>query len=338
MLQIDPKMLTEVEHAQDPADLYDALQSAIELEHATIPLYMTAMLSIKSPASGSMPLISSTIKQIMMQEMLHMNIASNVLNAIGGQPSINHPGFIPTYPGRLPMVGNFDVHLAPLSLPQLDVFLEIEEPETPIDFPVETLAAAPPPPYKTIGALYAAIMSKLKEFGQGAFKGDPARQLVGEFSGATAIKTVDDALAGLTLIVDQGEGTESSPLGSPGGTKAHYYRFMEIKKGLTLNPDPKSPKGYSYGNPPIVFDQTQILEMVSDPRSDRFSGDALKVVRAFNVAYRGVLDNLHQAFNGNPDSFDSSTMSVLVGLGREVVSTKDPVLGKYATPSFEYVP
>ena len=43
------------------------------------------------------------ILSVVRQEMLHMTIAANVLNAIAGEPEINHPEFIPTYPGLLPM-------------------------------------------------------------------------------------------------------------------------------------------------------------------------------------------------------------------------------------------
>jgi hypothetical protein len=46
-----------------------------------------------------------------------MAIVCNVLNAIGGVPQISKPGFIPQYPGALPMIGEFQVHLRPLFKP-----------------------------------------------------------------------------------------------------------------------------------------------------------------------------------------------------------------------------
>ena len=60
--------------------------------------------------------------------MLHMTLASNLLNAIGGSPVIDKPEFIPTFPGPLP--GGIDtgliVHLAPFSMEQLETYLSIE--------------------------------------------------------------------------------------------------------------------------------------------------------------------------------------------------------------------
>jgi len=338
MLKIDVARVASVASATSPNDLFDALQSAIELEHSTIPLYMTSVLSIKDSAIGSMRQISRTISDIMIQEMLHMNIACNILIAIGGNPSINHPGFIPTYPGRLPMVGNFEVHLAPLSFSQLDTFLEIEEPEHPINFPVHAMAVEAIPVFATIGQFYRAIIAKLKEFGSGTVVGHPELQVTDAFAQAPAITTLDDAIAGLNLIIDQGEGTESSPLASPDGKNAHFYRFKEIKIGKTLKVDSSSPQGFSFGDPPILFDPAEIEDMVSDPRAAIFTGEARTAVDTFNAKYSRLLDNLHQAFSGGPNSLDISAMSDLLDLGKKVVTTRDPVIGKNAAPSFEYLP
>jgi hypothetical protein len=37
------------------------------------------------------------------EEMLHMTIVANMLNVVGGAPMIDAPGFIPTFPLRLPL-------------------------------------------------------------------------------------------------------------------------------------------------------------------------------------------------------------------------------------------
>jgi hypothetical protein len=46
--------------------------------------------------------VSSTIKGVVIEEMLHMTIAANVLNAVGGHPAIDRPDFVPNYPEDLP--------------------------------------------------------------------------------------------------------------------------------------------------------------------------------------------------------------------------------------------
>jgi hypothetical protein len=35
--------------------------------------------------------------------MMHMTIACNILNALGGEPIISKPHFVPSYPTHLPM-------------------------------------------------------------------------------------------------------------------------------------------------------------------------------------------------------------------------------------------
>jgi hypothetical protein len=57
--------------------------------------------------------------------MLHMTIAANVLNAIGGAPFIDSPTFIPDFPLRLPLT-NVTVDIEPLSAKALHNFMLIE--------------------------------------------------------------------------------------------------------------------------------------------------------------------------------------------------------------------
>ena len=76
------------------------LQTAIEVEHSTIPLYLTTAYSIVNQSSFE----ATTMLGVVMEEMLHMVNAANVLNAIGGAPSLDHPDFIPTYPLVMPFL------------------------------------------------------------------------------------------------------------------------------------------------------------------------------------------------------------------------------------------
>ena len=68
------------------ADLTASLQRAIELEHATIPLYLTAQYSL---APGANTEVAALIQGVVIEEMLHFALACNVLNAIGGRPAID---------------------------------------------------------------------------------------------------------------------------------------------------------------------------------------------------------------------------------------------------------
>src|SRR5262252_6754093 len=86
-------------HAGDVAAVQASLQAAIELEHATIPPYLYALYSlmpgINSAAAG-------IIESVVTEEMLHLTLAANILNAIGGSPVLDSPAFIPHYPSPLP--------------------------------------------------------------------------------------------------------------------------------------------------------------------------------------------------------------------------------------------
>ena len=77
------------------------IQKAIKLEHAVIPLYMSALMSIKP---GKNTEIYKLIRTIMIEEMLHLAMTCNMLIACGGTPEIAKKGFVNDYvdPNTLP--------------------------------------------------------------------------------------------------------------------------------------------------------------------------------------------------------------------------------------------
>jgi len=342
MLKVDTAIVRAVTEATKPEDLYPHLQAAIELEHATIPLYLTAFFSIKQ---GFMQDISGILQSVFVEEMLHLSIACNVLNAIAGQPVIDKPGFIPTYPGPLPMnITNVTARLAPLSMPQVQLFMDIEEPEDPLPFPVKAQMLAAQPAYATIGLFYQALIEKIEELGDEIFRGDPARQVADSqwfpASELFPIRNAKQAAQALQLIVEQGEGTSKSPLS--GTELAHYYRFAEISKGAQLVKDPSTPLGYSYSGDPIKFDPSGVWDMVADPKAAEYreGSRARLLADQFNYTYTSLLNALHDTFNGSPGSLKKAMglMFELNIVGGQVVETVDEVTGKQASPSFEYNP
>src|SRR5262249_29902476 len=113
----------------DLESLRATAQLAVELEHATIPTYLCALLSIKQGRNRE---VAGLIRSVVIEEMLHMALACNLLNAIGGAPQIDRPSFVPRYPGHLPagLRPDLTVTLRRCSIEQIrDVFLSIEEPE-----------------------------------------------------------------------------------------------------------------------------------------------------------------------------------------------------------------
>jgi hypothetical protein len=340
VLKIEATRLQALLSAESAEDLFTHLQGAIQLEHSTIPVYLTALYSIKP---GFMPEVRQILSSVAVEEMLHLAIACNVLNAIGGQPVLSSPDFIPRYPGPLPMNINtsLQVHLAPLSLARVEhEFMEIEEPETPLVF--RTAAAPEAVEFATIGDFYRALIDRIAHLGDGIFTGDPARQVVApELFGPDALFAVHDvasASRALSLVVEQGEGTETSPLDPEGGI-AHYYRFQEILKGRRLVRD-SSPEGFSFSGPPVVFDAAGVWDMVSDPQASAYrpASRARVLCDAFNFGYTSLLNALHRTFNGEP-SMLSQAMGLMFELkvaAAQLIETVDENTGKQATPTFEY--
>jgi hypothetical protein len=225
---------------QSLADLQPALQLAMQLEFSTIPPYLCAQWSIDSDPGG----VAATIQDIVVQEMYHFALAGNMLSAIGGTPNVANPGFIPTYPTNvLPggIVQKLPVDLRPLTPDQAQVFMQIEYPE----FPPVAFAAGPP----TIGAFYSALAEGFKTVNP-TFNSAAYQVLSGE---ATAIKSLADALAAISLIKAEGEGSIGSPNQPPQGTKnfAHYYIFKEIFTQKALVQDTAG--SWSFTGGPIPF-------------------------------------------------------------------------------------
>lgn len=320
----------------------DSLQNAIKLEHATIPLYLYAMYSL-DPVKN--PEIASIIHTVVIEEMLHMTLASNVLNALGGSPRIDAPGFIPTYPGPLPggVQSDLNVNLAPFSMKQLDTFLHIEEPEDPLNFPSAFAEAAT----ITIGQFYAAISTAIGNLKGNPFV-NPPRNQVGPDLMRESVAVVDVATAqkAINTIVEQGEGTTTSPGEVVGGRYAHYYRLMEIKKGHRLVEVPGAVRPedkYAYAGKPITFDPAAVYAAPTNPAVNGYPAGSAQAFANdnFNYTYTGLLLALHALFNGQATAalFDRTIglMMSLKGQAKAMMSgIPNPAV--VTGPSFQYQP
>jgi hypothetical protein len=324
-------------------DVRSAVQAAIELEHATMPPYLYALYSLGTSNSA----IKQTLRSIVAEEMLHMMLAGNLLNAIGGTPSINTPAFVPSYPGPLPgsVHGCLDVHLKPFSR-QLceEVFMEIEEPERPLEFRVLSREAVAPP--ATIGQFYSRLKAALKDE---YFTGPASRQVTSPLFDLPEEqqRIVDLVSAGkaIDFIVRQGEGTTDDPFDVP-GQLAHYYQFAEIFKGRKLVPNPAATpdtppdERYIYGGAPIVI-ESGILPVVENPRSVHYPAGSPARIKSdeFNRSYTGILAMLQEAFSGTPDAINEAIDLMQLQLRPLAQALVQITLegGMRAGPTFEYL-
>lgn len=314
----------------------EKLQAAIELEHSTVPLYLYALYSLDPAKNGE---IVSIIRSVVVEEMLHMTLASNVLNAIGGSPRLDDPKFIPTYPGPLPggVEKQLTVQLAPFSMAQLETFLTIEEPQDPLNF---KLAAAQGDGI-TIGDFYRHIAKAIAKLGPSIFVPGPHNQ-VGPDLVEESVVVTDVASAGqaITTIVEQGEGTSKTPLEIVGKGYAHYYRFMQIKKHYLLEPKGDS---FAYDGPPVPFDPAGVYPVPTQTAGWSYPPGSAAAAEndTFNYTYTNLLKALDALFNGqNTAAQMNRTLGLMMSLKElaKAMMSGIPDSKRYSGPTFQYQP
>jgi Ferritin-like len=327
MLIIESRHVRDVLGATSAEDLRPKVQTAIEIEHATIPPYLCAYFSLKL---GTNEEAAQIIRSVVIEEMLHMTIAANLLIALGGAPAIDTPDFVPRYPGRLPfrLAKGEEISLKPCSIDQINVFMAIEEPEKPIDIPVERKALLADEP-QTIGAFYRALAKKIDELGPGIFVGDPSRQVIATrwFPGSELfpIDSPESAKRAIGIIVDQGEGTSTNPFDF-GEEPAHFYRFAEIANGRRLVRR-HEPPGFAFAGDRVDLDEGGIWDMDDRPMASRYreGSRSRRLAERFNFAYTMLLSALHQAFNGGGVAKIDAAMGVMYELrllAQQVLATR----------------
>jgi len=331
-------------HAPQPAMVRAALQRALALEHSTIPLYLYALYSL---VPGENSAVQQVLSSVVVEEMLHMVLAANVLNALGGAPELSRPHFIPTYPGRLPggVEQHLTVHLRRFSLDQLETFIEIEEPRETRDHVALPTEATDEP--CTIGEFYTSIIHALTRLDPECFC-TPARHQVGPdlLDGAVVVTDAATAVAALEVIIEQGEGTATSPqeVAGYGGVNdfAHFYRLREIQQGRRLVPAADARGGYDYAGEAIVFTPSGVYPVPDDPRMSDYSKDspAYAALGDVNRTYSELLRILERFVNGHHDhrTFDAAlaTMHTLERQARALASGH-AVAGVHLGPTFEFL-
>ncbi|WP_280339648.1 ferritin-like domain-containing protein [Nocardia neocaledoniensis] len=330
-------------------DLRRHLQWAIELEHATIPPYLCALYSL---VPGRNAEAAQVISSVFVEEMLHLALAANLLNAVGGAPQLDAPQLLPEYPHSLPHGDpSVRISLLPFGPAALEQFARIEKPAS---------VEAPPEPqgYHTIGQFYAAIESGLRTLtdtlGEDAvFCGDPHRQLAEMHfnSGGGQVIPVHDlksALAALAEIVEQGEGAAHTQVWD--GDKdvfhperdqvAHYYRFVELTERRRFQPGDTPQTGPT--GEPIALDLDGVLPMRPNPRSGDYpEGSPVRLAQQeFDNTYCLLLYLLEDTFNGNPAQMREvvGAMYALKSQAQALMTMPSGDGRTTAGPTFEYVP
>jgi hypothetical protein len=298
--------------AHDLAWIKQALQSTIELEYATLPVYLSAMFSLEVQNYTAY----NTIRSVAMEEMVHMAIVCNMLAALGGSPQVSKIQI------RFPVTGlpggtepDLHVGLAQYSKNQLRNFLRIETPQS-------LLRGHRDETYPTIAALYRSIREAIvvnAEAVRAAVQaGGPAHQ-VGDDIGFTTIAyqpgvdPVETLCAAIDEILEQGEGASAGDLITTTASESeesHYAKFASLYHGAQYQ-DPDPPVGLSPATEHLFFQGRaigwpEVVNTLAVPADgyakllalDPAAAAVTKDLEAFDNAFSSVLASLDSAWNG----------------------------------------
>jgi len=234
------------------------LPTALGLEMTTIPIYLTAMWSIRVdtfPLCNSMPQLYDYVNipekqklamdaynllhRVVIEEMLHATLVANVLSLfdypVNFCQNINYPN---AFPLDLPL----HVTLEAFTPELLDKFISIERPQG--IKPVHNVDYA-----KSIGEFYDAITEALLEFEKQGYVPKTRDQKTTSWAfppngyyapgalqgsqGVNEMDTIEDALTAVALITAQGEGERERKSSEP-HILSHFQLFNLIKDTLPL--------------------------------------------------------------------------------------------------------
>jgi CDGSH-type Zn-finger protein/uncharacterized Fe-S cluster protein YjdI len=238
---------------QDREELFYLLSEAAEFEHAVMCTYLYALWSLKRGTDeGVTPEELRAIegwrrsmRQVALEEMLHLSLVNNILAATGASPHLWRPEF-PVRPGWFP--ADVVMRLSPFTTATLEHFMYIERPEgiemvdgAGFHHPAHhrrvarpELLSPTPRDYTSQGQLYHSVLLGLgkltEEIGEEAvFVGHGEAQVsAAEFGlpGLFKVTGLASARRAVEEIVLQGEGAPTHREGS------HYQRFSAIRDEL----------------------------------------------------------------------------------------------------------
>jgi len=357
----EPPMVIE-----DREELIFMLSEAAALEHMIMCEYLFAAFSLKREVSEGVTAAQleaikgweRVVSLVATQEMLHLALVSNLLTAIGSNPSFRHPNFpqgSKYYPPGVQLA------LLPFGEHALQHFLYLERPEGMDleDAPEFAVLAMPKPSltladdqlvpqtqeFATIGHLYRGIEQGFRhlveQYGQQlVFIGPPRAQATQQYFGWPELIAVTDlasACQAIETIIQEGEGARGD------WRQAHYGKFLQIMQAYRdlrqQDPgfEPARPVVAAYVRPPS---DTNEVPLISDPVTAAVS-------ELFNASYEVVLQLLLRYFmHGNETQDELQTLSstavnamfmVIKPLGQLLTTLPiGPHLpGKMAGPTFE---
>jgi CDGSH-type Zn-finger protein/uncharacterized Fe-S cluster protein YjdI len=278
----------------DREELIYLLTEAAEFEHTVMCTYLYAQWSLKrgtaeglsEDQAAAVERWRQSIRQVALEEMLHLSLVNNLLAAIGAAPHLGRPNF-PVARGHFP--ADVDFHLAPFNEQSVDHFVFLERPEgidveDGLGFVHESryqrivcseLLTPTPREYQSQGHLYHGIAQAIRRLSdtlgeKNLFVGHGEAQLgSAEFPlpGLFVVHDAESAMQAIEEIVRQGEGAPAHR------DDSHYARFASIRDEYrTLREkEPEFEPAYPAAVNPALTEYAagQSLARVTDPLARR---------------------------------------------------------------------
>ncbi|UDF04877.1 ferritin-like domain-containing protein [Asticcacaulis sp. AND118] len=325
--------------------LLDSLSEAAEIEHNLMCCYLYAAWSLKSEDDDDLdPDTQKAVRgwqraivDVAIDEMTHLTLVANLMNAIGGVAHLSRPNF-PVADGYHP--SGIQVRLAPFTHETLQHFIYLERPEGSHESDGPGFDNRPPyqralaglrlmpsaQDYLTVGHLYRSVEAGLQqlseEMGEAAlFCGDPALQVCPNILALTGLVRITDlasARQAIQTIVEQGEGTVI------GCARSHYSRFVKIREAydafLAADPDFK-PAHNAARNPvmrrPIQNPEDRVWVECERPR---------QILDLANAIYNHMLRFLAQGFVAT----DLAEKRLMINTSIDLMRALDPLARELA--------
>lgn len=317
---------------ETPRELQTHLQSAIEVELSTIPPYLYAMYSIEETTSESYKLVRSVV----VEEMLHLSLAANVLVAVGGTPRFYDEDLFPSFPTPLP-------HRKPDLLLTLErctpdvvdrVFTTVERPQTVEGLPEDAS-------YESVGQFYRTIERAIDRLSdqyplfqtcrvESQMKDPeyyrPVEYTFEESGGLHFVEDLATAKRAIDTVIHQGEGLHDEQYADHEHKEmTHYYKFKRIAEG-----DVPVGETRPVVENPTVDDLPESLR----PVAELFDASYCFMFLLLEDVYSPVDEKTKARLVGDMYSLMMGVLRPLARYLTDQAISQDPV--KHAGPTFEF--
>jgi len=228
----------------DKTDLHRHLQHALDLELWTIPLYLTALYSIRDlpkTKHEEFPKAAKLIFSVVLQEMLHAELVCNLSHALGYAPKFKHPAYDeakgipfihPPHHAVPDELKGYKVKLQSLNQESLKLFciIELPHPDKEINWEKQSRYNSQPELYTALRLGIASLWdtcyvgdsnntkqkNNFKEYNQREHK--PGFSII--------INSREAALKAIEAIMEQGEGANADKV--PVDFRPHIITDEEV--------------------------------------------------------------------------------------------------------------